>query len=146
MKSLHSNFNENVLYYQRILQIGRFTFQDFYRIPDDNELVASVNGGVQILNQKYQHFSNRDRGGLQTVMPVLHVKEKKWKSPHTCGTNYVYHPRSVLALGYRRCLRLYVRPCVNHELVSMITRDPFKLRSPNLNQRFQNNLVVHIFE
>ena len=46
------------LYYQGILQIGRFIFQDFYRIPGDNELVASVNGLVQILNKNYQHFSN----------------------------------------------------------------------------------------
>ena len=30
-----------------------------------------------------------------------------------------------------------VRPCVNHEFVSMITRDPFKLRSPNLDQRYK---------
>ena len=61
------------------MQIGIFIFQDSYRIPGDNELVASVNG--QILNQKKQHFSNRDRGGLQTVMSVLHVKEKK--NPYT---------------------------------------------------------------
>ena len=78
---LQCNFSENVLYHQGILQIGRFIFQDFYRIPGDNELVASVNGLVQILNQKYQHFNNRDRGGLQTVMSVLHVKEKKMKIP-----------------------------------------------------------------
>ena len=44
-----------------------------------------------------------------------------------------------IPLGYRRCLRLYVRPCVNHELVIMITRDPFKLRSPNLDQRYKTN-------
>ena len=121
------------------MQIGRIIFQDFYRIPVDNDLVASVNGLVQILNQKYQHFSNRDRGGLQTVMSVIHVKEKKneWKSSNTCGTNYVYYPRSVLVLGYRRCLRLYVSPCVKPELVIMITRDHFKLRSLNLDQRYK---------
>ena len=33
----------------------------------------------------------------------------------------------------RYCLRLSVRPCVNHLLVRAITRDPFKLGSPNLN-------------
>ena len=40
-----------------------------------------------------------------------------------------------MAIGYCRCLRLSVRPCVNHLLVRAITRDPFKLGSPNLNHR-----------
>ena len=52
--------------------------------------------------------------------------------------------RPVLAFGYCRCLRLFcvsVSPCVcvcarvNHLLVRVITRDPFKLGSPNLDQR-----------
>ena len=33
------------------------------------------------------------------------------------------------------CFCLCVRVCINHLLVHMITWDPFKLRSPNLNQR-----------
>ena len=40
-----------------------------------------------------------------------------------------------MAIGYCRCLRLSVRPCVNNLLVRAITRDPFKLGSPNLNHR-----------
>ena len=40
-----------------------------------------------------------------------------------------------MAIGHCRCLRLSVRPCVNHLLVRAITRDPFKLGSPNLNHR-----------
>ena len=40
-----------------------------------------------------------------------------------------------MAIGYCRCLRLSVRPCVNHLLVRALTRDPFKLGSPNLNHR-----------
>ena len=40
-----------------------------------------------------------------------------------------------MAIGYCRCLRLSVRRCVNHLLVLAITRDPFKLGSPNLNHR-----------
>ena len=63
-------------------------------------------------------------------------RRKKWKSPHTCGTNYVYYLKSVLALGYIVVVCVCVRPCVNHELVS-ITRDPFKLRSPNLDQGYK---------
>ena len=139
MNSLQCSFSENVLYYQGILQIGRFIFQYFYRIPGDHELVASVDGLVQILNQKYQHFSNWDRGWLQTVMSVIHVKEKKRKSPHTCGTNYVYYQRSVLALiRYRRCLRLCSSVCQSRACQhDNSTRDPFKLRSPNLDQRYK---------
>ena len=44
-------------------------------------------------------------------------------------------PEACMAIGYCRCLRLSVRPCVNHLLVRAITRDPFKLGSPNLNHR-----------
>ena len=40
-----------------------------------------------------------------------------------------------MAIGYCRYLRLSVRPCVNNLLVRAITRDPFKLGSPNLNHR-----------
>ena len=50
-----------------------------------------------------------------------------------------FYPRPVLAFGYCRCLRLCVClcvcVCVNHLLVRAITRDSFKLGSPNLNQR-----------
>ena len=51
------------------------------------------------------------------------------------------YPRPVLAFGYCRCLRLCVCVClsvclcVNHLLVRAITRDLFKLGSPNLDQR-----------
>ena len=54
---------------------------------------------------------------------------------------YDYYPRPVLAFGYCHRLRLYVCPCVrvcvciNHLLVRTITHQPFKLESPNLNQR-----------
>ena len=44
-------------------------------------------------------------------------------------------PEASMAIGYCRCLRLPVRPCVNHLLVRAITRDPFKPGSPNLNHR-----------
>ena len=50
-----------------------------------------------------------------------------------------FYPRPVLAFGYCRCLRLCVCVsvclCVNHLLVRAITRDLFKLGSPNLDQR-----------
>ena len=52
-----------------------------------------------------------------------------------CG----FYPRPVLAFGYCRCLPLSVcvcvRPCVNHELVRVITHHLFQLGSPNLDQR-----------
>ena len=61
----------------------------------------------------------------------------------------IFYPRSVLAFGYCRCLYLCVCVClsvrlsvclcvglcVNHLLVLVITRDPFKLGSPSLDQR-----------
>ena len=40
-----------------------------------------------------------------------------------------------MAIEYCPCLRLSVSPCVNHLLVRTVTRDAFKLGSPNLNHR-----------
>ena len=41
----------------------------------------------------------------------------------------------VLSLPASVCVCLCVSPCVNHLLVRARTRDPFKLGSPNLDQR-----------
>ena len=50
-----------------------------------------------------------------------------------------FYPRPVLAFGYCHHLRLWVCVsvcvCINHELVRTITHRPFKLGSPNLDQR-----------
>ena len=56
---------------------------------------------------------------------------------------HAFYPRPVLAFGYCHRLRLCVclsvcvcvSLCVNHLLVRAITRDPFKLGSPNMYQR-----------
>ena len=49
---------------------------------------------------------------------------------------FTSYPRPVLAFGYCHCPHLCVYPvCVNHELVCTITHHPFKLGSPNLDQR-----------
>ena len=47
--------------------------------------------------------------------------------------HFHFYPRPVLAFGYCRCLRVCVS--VNHEFVRAITHQPFKLGSPNLDQR-----------
>ena len=58
-------------------------------------------------------------------------------SPETAKLGY--YPRPVLAFGYCHRLRLWVCVsvcvCINHELVPTITYPPFKLGSPNLDQR-----------
>ena len=50
-----------------------------------------------------------------------------------------FYPRPVLAFGYCLCLHVCVCVCVrvsvNHEFVRAITHQPFKLGSPNLDQR-----------
>ena len=46
-----------------------------------------------------------------------------------------FYPRPVLAFGYCPCLRMCVCLSVNHQLVCAITHQPFKLESPNLDQR-----------
>ena len=50
-----------------------------------------------------------------------------------------FHPRPVLAFGYCHCLCLSVCVClcINHEFVSTITHQPFRLGSPNLDQRYK---------
>ena len=53
-------------------------------------------------------------------------------------------PEALLAYGYCHCLRLCVCVCLSVcqlLLVRMITRHPFKLGSPNLNQKMQNILL-----
>ena len=56
-------------------------------------------------------------------------------------SSFHFYPRPVLAFRYCRCLRLCVCLsvclCINHLLVHAITRDPFKLGSPNLDQRYK---------
>ena len=54
-----------------------------------------------------------------------------------CPSVTPFYQRLVLAFGYclRLCVCLSVCPCVNHLLVRAITRDPFKLGSPNLDHR-----------
>ena len=141
MKSLQCSFSENVLYYRGILQIGRFIFQDFYRIPVDNELVAWSCPNTKSKVSAFQQSRPRRVANCHVCDTC---QGEKMKIPHTCGTIYVYYPRSVLALGYRRCLRLYVRPCVNHKLVIMITRHPFQAKITKFGPEVQNNLVVHI--
>ena len=69
-------------------------------------------------------------------------------------TFFYHYPRPVLVIGYCRCLRLRVRlslclsVCLSvcQSLVRTITRDPFKLRSPNLDQRCKRPcLGSHLF-
>ena len=61
----------------------------------------------------------------------------------------LFYPRPILAFGYCHCLRLgvYVYVCVfiNHLLVRLITLDPFKLGSPNLDQRCETPWLRSLF-
>ena len=82
MKSLQCNFSENVLYYQGILKIGRLIFQDFYRIPGDNELVASVNDIVQISNQNISISAIETEEGCK-LSCLCYMSRRKNKNPRT---------------------------------------------------------------
>ena len=59
------------------------------------------------------------------------------RSPASPRLGSGFYPRPVLAFGYCHCLCLWVCVCVciNQELVHTITQCPFKLGSPNLDQR-----------
>ena len=57
--------------------------------------------------------------------------------------NLAFYSMPVLAFGYCRCLclRVSVRPRVNHLLVRAITQDSLKLGSPNVDQRCKTLLL-----
>ena len=62
----------------------------------------------------------------------------------TCWYCFAFYPRPVLGFGYCRCLRLCVCVCLSVCLcVCAITWDPFKLGSPNLDQRCKTPWLTH---
>ena len=60
-----------------------------------------------------------------------------------------FYPRPVLAFGYCRCMHVCMCVCVpvsvNHELVRAIIHQPFKLGSPNLDQRCKRPWLRSLF-
>ena len=86
-----------------------------------------------------QHYSNMWVVMLEGFFDIFILTEKFFgnmlkfyeKIHKKLFFKYNFYPRPVLAFGYCRCLRLCVSLCVNHLLVHVITRDPFKLGSPN---------------
>ena len=52
-----------------------------------------------------------------------------------------FYPRPVMAFGYCHRLNLSLCVSVNHKLVGAISPHPFKLKSPNLDQKMQNILL-----
>ena len=74
-----------------------------------------------------------------TIMHSQYVLQfDTWSTDNCFVTDILsFYPRPVLAFGYCRCLRVCVCVClsVNHQLVRAVTHQPFKLESPNLDQR-----------
>ena len=91
------------------------------------QILATKFGFVPDWWVKSTHFIYTFSTLLNTVMTV------------TMFIQYIpamhFYPRPVLAFGYCRCLRVCVCLSVNHQLVRTITHQPFKLESPNLDQR-----------
>ena len=52
-----------------------------------------------------------------------------------------FWPSGIVVVCVCLCVRPSVRPCINHELVRVITHRPFKLGSPNLDHRCKKTLV-----
>ena len=79
------------------------------------------------------HKNNLDRFRwwkmLFDIMSALYF----WQIGYLWNNGTVFYPRPVLAFGYCRCLCVCLS--VNHQLVRAITHQPFKLESPNLDQR-----------
>ena len=71
------------------------------------------------------------------ICDIMHTAQSRSMSIVMNSTNAAFYPRPVLAFGYCRCLRVCVCVClsVNHQLVRAVTHQPFKLKSPNLDQR-----------
>ena len=103
----------------------------------ENKIVHSSHG-KRLIYLDYPEWCNDDnRKAWWWSWLLLHDVSVVW------DFLYNFYPRPVLAFGYCRCLRLCVCVCVclsvclcvNHLLVRAITRDPFKLGSPNLDRR-----------
>ena len=109
--------------------------------------VALVNKEILICMIKWEPLIKSLQSLIYTLGHVNHLNEC-WRNSlakifeaFKKNSDVVFYPRPVLAFGYCLCLRLCVClsvclcVCVNHLLVRTITRDPFKLGSPNLDQR-----------
>ena len=103
---------------------------------------------AESIDSTLHHHSNRWKWqpccilSKNVEMKRIHCHLKHGYSEHLCPLKKLFidfYPRPVLAFGYCRCLRLSVCPsvrvCGNHLLVRAITHHPFKLGSPNLDQR-----------
>ena len=107
--------------------------------PEGWSWPSATDFGTSPTTQKGQAAFRRDPWfGYAPISPTeSHTYAITNDTEHFIG----FYPRPVLAFGYCRCLRLCVcvcvsvRMCVNHLLVRAITRDLFKLGSPNLDQR-----------
>ena len=87
----------------------------------------------QGLNLKSVTF-NKSWSLSRFVIPLYYTSSQwSWSKVYW----FHFYPRPVLAFGYCRCLRVCVCLClsVNHQLVRAVTHQPFKLESPNLDQR-----------
>ena len=76
------------------------------------------------------------RNGPKFGMQVYHEHlQRFWSQSDDFPTFDAFYPMPVWPSGIVIACICVVRPCVNHLLVSVITRDLFKLGSPNLDHR-----------
>ena len=121
-----------------------FIIEILWQSPENN---FSVSAEATILYNEFKNYTFLSFHFWYVNIPqgegVLHITFVI--VPHLICAYYddlisdldLFYPRLVLAFGYCRCLRLCVSVCVcvKHLLVRVITWDPFKLGSPNLDQR-----------
>ena len=86
---------------------------------------------------KYTYLTWRNRYTYEPVhIAYIYIKRNEKTNVRRLIAFYCfYYPRPDLAFGYCRWLRLSVCVCGNHLLVRAIICYPFKLESPNLDQK-----------
>ena len=123
--------------------------QYFWTLVDPEKCQNEVKSNfLSILQHWLGHFLQGSAWGLQRAHEAQIFSEiqymlansglmfllKLYRS-HIMKFSTIFYPNPVLALRYCRCLRLCLSVCVSITgLSGMITLDPFKLGSPNLDQ------------
>ena len=108
----------------------------------------SMRCGDGLIHSTKRHKDNQsERLNHLYKTKFTNIFDDKLRAPKSYGAVAFFYPRPVLAFGYCRCLRLCVCVClsVNHVFVRAITRDPFELRSPNLDRRCKRPWLRSLF-
>ena len=108
-------------------------FSELSSIPTPKIILCYFYSLLCLYSELISKCNEEKKGKVGTMILFLF----QWKSFSTTTLLIHFYLRPVLAFGYCRCQHLFPCPSirVNHELHRVITCHPFKLESPNLDQK-----------